>query len=57
MVQWLRICLLRQGTQVQSLIQKDPTCHRITTEPGHLELVLCNNRSHHNEKPLHHNEE
>ena len=26
-VQWLRICLLMQGTQVQALIWKDPTCH------------------------------
>ena len=25
-VQWLRICLPRKGTWIQSLIQKDPTC-------------------------------
>ena len=31
-VQWLRICLPMQGTQVQSLIQEDPTCCR-TTKP------------------------
>ena len=24
----LRICLPAQGTQVQSLVQKDPACHR-----------------------------
>ena len=27
------------------------------TEPAHLEPVLCNKRSHCNEKPMHHNEE
>ena len=27
-VQWLRVCLLMQGTWVQSLVQEDPTCHR-----------------------------
>ena len=25
--QWLRICLLMQGTQVQALVWEDPTCH------------------------------
>ena len=25
-VQWLRICLPMQGSRVQSLVQKDPTC-------------------------------
>ena len=29
-VQWLRICLPMQGTQVQSLVREDPTCHRGT---------------------------
>ena len=24
--QWLRICLLIQGTQVQALVREDPTC-------------------------------
>ena len=24
--QWLRICLPMQGTQVQALVQEDPTC-------------------------------
>ena len=28
-----------------------------TTEPACLEPVLCNKRSHHNEKPAHRNEE
>ena len=26
MVQWVRICLPTQGTQVQSLVWEDPTC-------------------------------
>ena len=26
----------------------------ITTEPANLEPVLCNKRSHHNDKPKHH---
>ena len=26
-VQWLRICLPKQGTQVPSLVWEDPTCH------------------------------
>ena len=25
-IQWLRICLPMQGTQVQSLVLEDPTC-------------------------------
>ena len=39
MVKWLKICLPLQGTQVQSLVWKDPTCfkatnpHGTTTEP------------------------
>ena len=48
-----------QGTQVQSLIQEDLTCHG-ATEPMHhsfsaraLEPVLCNRRSHRNEKLAH----
>ena len=32
--QWLRICLLMQGTRVQSLVQEDPTCHG-ATKPVH----------------------
>ena len=30
-VQWLRICLLMQGTWVQSLFWDDPTCLVVTT--------------------------
>ena len=50
MVQQLRICLAVQGTLVQSLVRDVPTCHR-ATKPMCLETVLCNKRSHHNEKP------
>ena len=35
-VQWLRIPLSIQGTQVQSLVRDDSTCHR-TAKP-----VCCN---------------
>ena len=69
--QWLRICLPMQGTQVRSLVQEDPTCCGATKSVSHnywarvpqllkpvrLEPVLRNKRSHHNEKPTHHNEE
>ena len=81
--QWLRICLPKQGTRIQALVQEDPTCHRATKPVCHnywacalepaihicwahesqllkpvcLEPVLCNKRSHHNEKPTHLNEE
>ena len=55
--QWLRICMSMQGTWAPSLLQEDPTC-RGATKPMHhnyrahaLELVLCSNRSHRNEKP------
>ena len=59
MVQWLRICLPKQGTQVQFLVQVDLTCHR-AAKPTHtnywsphtLEPMLCNRRSHHHEKPV-----
>ena len=51
------------GTQVQSLVQEDSTCHT-AIEPMHhnywayiLHPVLCNKRSHLNEKPTHCNEE
>ena len=55
-VQWLRICLPRQGTRVRSLVQEDPTC-RGATKPTHhnyrnlmcLEPVLRNKKSHLNE--------
>ena len=70
-VQWLRICLPIQGTRVRPLVREDPTCRRATKpathnywarvpqllKPACLEPMLCNKRSHRNEKPVHHNEE
>ena len=60
LVQWLRIHLSMQGTQVQTLLQNDPMCHVATITLSHnywslhtLEPVLCNKRSHCNEKPTH----
>ena len=48
-IQWLRICLPMQETQVQSLVQEDPTCCRTTKPECHnhrslhaLEPELCN---------------
>ena len=61
-VQWLRICLPMQGSWVQSLAQKDPTCLRAAEPVSHnygtwaLEPVLCNKRRHHSEKPEHCND-
>ena len=58
-VQCLSMCLVMQGTSVRSLIQKDPKCCEATKPAGHnywdctLEPVLCNSRSHLNEKPTH----
>ena len=57
--QRLRICLLLQGTQVQSLVQEDSTYHWAAKPMCHnygactLEPVRRNKRSHHNEKPAH----
>ena len=57
-IHWLRIRLPVQGTQVQSLVWKDPTCHGanklicdITAEPT---LTACapQHRNHHSEKPI-----
>ena len=67
-VQWLRIHLPMQGTQVPPPVGEDPhaseqlTPCATTTEtalwsPGSLEPVPCNERSHRSEKPTHHNEE
>ena len=61
-VQWLRICLPMQRTEVQSLVCEDPTCHR-TTKPyvpqlpslHTLEPELCNKRIQGNKKPMYHN--
>ena len=69
-VQWLRICLPMQGTQVQSLVQEDSTCCQATKPPlscdlqllspraatEALEPMLHNKRSYHSEKLLHHNQ-
>ena len=52
-VQWLRIHLPMQGTWAQSLVGKIPhilgqqSLCATTTEPTHLELMLCNKRSPH----------
>ena len=68
---WLRILLPMQETLVRALVREDPTCHgaakpachnywaHVTQllKPMHLETVLCNKTSHHNEKPGHRNEE
>ena len=34
-VQWLRICLPMQGTQVRALVWEDPTCRGATGPVGH----------------------
>ena len=33
--QWLRVCLLMQGTWVRALVWEDPTCHGATGPVGH----------------------
>ena len=33
--QWLRVCLLMQGTRVRALVWEDPTCRRATGPGGH----------------------
>ena len=55
-VQWLRIHLLMQGTQVQSLVREDPTCYGAVVAPQLLKPmslwpVLHDKRKHCNEKP------
>ena len=58
-VQWLRIHLPTQGTSVKSLDREGSTCHGATKPTccncwAHtLEPVLCNKRSHRDEKPVH----
>ena len=61
-VQWLRICLPMQGTQVQSLVREDSTCHRAIKPMYHnylslraFEPVLHNKRSNHKDGPTPHN--
>ena len=65
-MQRLRICLPIQGTQVQALVQEDPSracepqvlsLHATTTEACMPEPVLRNKRSHCNEKPVHRNKD
>ena len=57
-VQWLRICLPRQGTEVQSLVWQYPMCQGAAKPMQHgywpcaLEPVLCGERSRHGGKPL-----
>ena len=67
--QWLRIHLPIQGTWVRALIWEDPRSRPQLLslrsrarkpqllKPTCLEPMLCNKRSHHNEKPTHCNEE
>ena len=62
-VQELGIHLLVQGTWVWSLDPENFTCGRATKPVGHsswsplaLEPALCNKKSHHNEKPVRHNQ-
>ena len=58
-VQWLRVCLLMQGTWVWSLVQEDSTCCGATKPLHHnhwacaLEPTHHSKRSHHSEKPTH----
>ena len=60
-VQWLRIHLPIQGTQVRSLVQElrshmpqyNWAPESQLPSPAHLEPVLLNKRSPHNEKPVH----
>ena len=33
--QWLRICLLMQGTRVRALVWEDPICHGATRPVSH----------------------
>ena len=63
MAQWLRICLLMQGTRVRALVWEDPTCHGAAgpvshiAEPARLEPVLRNKRGRDSERPMHRDEE
>ena len=61
-VQWLRICLPMQGTQVLSLVLKIlPAVEQLspcatTTEPRCSRACAPQQKSHRSEKPMHHNE-
>ena len=41
MVQWLRIRLPMQGTQIRALVWEDPTCHGATKAHEPQLLSLC----------------
>ena len=41
MVQWIRILLPVQGTQVPSLVQEDSTCRRTSKSMSHDSLASC----------------
>ena len=56
-VKWLRVHLPKQGTWVPSLFWEDSTCHRAAGPMRPNYSMLCIERSHHNKKPAHHNEE
>ena len=70
-VQWIGVCLPKQGTQVQPWVWEDSTCHRAvkahvpellsphaaTSEAHVLEPVLGDKKSHRHEKPVHSNQE
>ena len=70
-VRWMRICLLREGTLIQSLVEEDltgrwaakPMSHNYWTharqllKPAWLETELCRKRGHRSEKPGHCSEE
>ena len=60
-VQWLRVHLPMQRTQVRSRVQEDPTGCRATNlmrqnyqNLNSLEPVLCDKRNHRTGKPAHH---
>ena len=61
-VQWIRIRLPMQGTQVRSPVRENSTGGTASNpahynnEPGHLEPVLHDERGHGNGKPVHLNE-
>ena len=63
MVQRLAICLPVQGARVRSLVREDSICCRATGPVHHIYWNSCtlepvlHKRSHHCEKPMHHNEE
>ena len=60
--QWLRVCLLMQGTRVWALVWEDPTCHGATGPVSQLLSLrvwsLCSTtRGRDSERPAHRDEE